>query len=185
VVLAQEAGGLPLGVQGVHGDDHARQVQALEAGCQFGDLVRLRAHLSLRQCATLAHVEGRQEVHLAAVQADGPADRLAVRGGLRAQAGHGRLAGLRGGAALLPLVADRLRQVIGRSLGHGSEVAVHSVVQYARIDPGEDAAERALAGRPYLPRFTGRGARPGRPGSPGSIRTPSPRSRTVSRARPR
>jgi hypothetical protein len=138
--LADQAGGLPLGVQGVRGDHHAGQVQALDARGQLGDLVRL------------AHVESRQQVDLAAVRADGTADGLAVRGRLLQQACHGGLAGLRCGAALLPLVPGRLRQRIRGGRLHGGEVAVHRVVQGRLADPGEDPAEGALARRAYLPR---------------------------------
>ena len=151
LILAQEAGGFPLGMQSVQGEDHAGQVQALDARAELGDLIGLRGHFPLGQRAALAHVEGRQQVHLAAIRADGSAGRLAVRGCLRQQAGHRRPAGLRGGAALLPLVPGRLRQRIQRGLRQGRQVPVHHVVEGHRVHPGEDAAERALAGRPYLP----------------------------------
>ncbi len=149
--LADEAGGLPLGVQGIQRDDHAGQVQALQARGQLGDLVRLRAHLPLGEGAALADVEGGQQVHPAAVRPGGAADGLAVRGGLRQQAGHGRPAGLRSGAALLPLMPGRLRQPVRGGPRHGGEVAVHRVVHRRLIRLDEDAAERSLARRPDHP----------------------------------
>jgi hypothetical protein len=90
-------------------------------------------------------------VNPGAVWPGGAADRLAVRGGLGQQPGNGGLAVPRGGAALFPLAAGRLRQLILASLGHGGEVAVHRVVHGRVVRLGEDTAEGALARRPDQP----------------------------------
>ncbi|MGH3256427.1 MAG: hypothetical protein ACRDOU_13720 [Streptosporangiaceae bacterium] len=74
-------------------------------------------------------MEGRQQVHLAAIAADSSAGRLAIRGYLRQQAGHRRLAGGCGGAALLPLVPGRLRQRIRLGLRQSRQVPVHRIVE--------------------------------------------------------
>jgi len=150
--LGDQAGGVPLGLQGVHGDDPAGQAQSLDGRGELRNLVRLRADFPLGHRAALAHVEGRQQVDAAAVRAGRAADGLAVHGGLRQQAGDGGLPRLRGGASLLPLVPGRLRQRIRGSLRDDGEVAVHRVVEGPGVDPGEDAAEGALGGRPHLPR---------------------------------
>ena len=149
VLVADEPGGLPLGVQGVQGDDRAGQVQALDGGGKFGDLVGLGVYFPLGQGAGSGHVEDGQQVHLAAVRADRAADGLAVRGRLLQQARHSGLPGP--GAALLALVPGHLRQGSGRAWGQRGEVAVQRLVQSPRVRLGEDAAERALARRPDQP----------------------------------
>jgi hypothetical protein len=81
-------------------------------------------------------VEDRQQVHLAAVGADGAAHGLAVRGRLGQQPGRGR-PGFRG-APLLPLMRGDLRQRAGGHAVQGVQVAVHGCVERLRVDPGED-----------------------------------------------
>jgi hypothetical protein len=124
VLLRDEGGGVPLGMECVQGDDHARQVESLEGGPQLGDLIRLGPDLPLRDGAALSHVEGRQQVGPGAVRADDTAHRLAVRGGLRQQPGNGRPACLARRPALLPLAPGGLRQPARADLGHGVQVAV-------------------------------------------------------------
>ena len=65
---------------------------------------------------------------LAAVGADRAAGGLAVGGGLRQQAGHGGLAGRRGGPALLPF-APRCPRAALRRRRHGLQVVVKRLVE--------------------------------------------------------
>jgi hypothetical protein len=60
-------------------------------------------------------------------------------GRLLQRVGHGRLAGLRRGTALLPLAPGRL-QLIRDGRLHGGQVAVYLVGQRRPPDPGEDPA---------------------------------------------
>jgi hypothetical protein len=93
-------------------------------------------------------VEGGQQVDLAAVGADGAAGGLAVRGGVRQQAGHCGLACGRGGAALLALVPGDFGQFLRRGGRHGLQEAVKHLVERVRVDLGEDPPEGPRAGRP-------------------------------------
>jgi hypothetical protein len=98
-----------------------------------------------------AHVEDRQQVHLAAIGADGAADGLAVRGSLLQQARQSGAGGGPGGAALLPLVPGHGRKGIRRAGRHRGKVAVQRRVEGPGVDAGEDPRERAGARRPDPP----------------------------------
>ena len=129
---------------------HGRARSAWIRSCGLGRTTSaINVHLAAQSGEV--DVEDRQQVNLAAVRPGPAADRLAVRGRPLQQAGNGGSPGLRGGAALLPLVPGRLRQVTGRGRWHGGKVAVHRVVEGRRADPGEDATERALARRRTCP----------------------------------
>ena len=112
LVLDQVAGGFRLRVQRVQGHDGPGEVQVRDGRGQLGDLVGLGIDLPLGAHAPGAHVEDRQQVHLAAIGADGAADGLAVRGSLLQQARQSGAGGGPGGAALLPLVPGHGRKGI-------------------------------------------------------------------------
>ncbi len=150
-VLGDHAGGLPLAVQGIGRDHHALKVQFFQHGTEFRDLVRLRVHFPLGHGAALGDVERGQEVHLAAVRADGAAGSLAVGRGLRQQPGNDRPPRRCGGAALLPLVPGHLRQLIRGGGGHALQVAVKRLVERVRVDPAQDAPEGPGGRRPGSP----------------------------------
>ena len=147
-VLADLPGGFPLPVQRVGRDDHAVKVQSFQHRDESGDLVRLRVYFPLGHGAALGDVEGGQQVDLAAVGADGAAGGLAVRGGVRQQAGHCGLACGRGGAALLPLVPGDFGQFLRPGGRHGLQEAVKRLVERVRVDLREDPPEGPRAGRP-------------------------------------
>ena len=92
-------------------------------------------------------MEGGHEVDAAAVGADGPADGLAVARGLREQARNAGLLRFRGGAALLPLPPDDLRQLFRRFLLHRVQEAAQGAVEVGSADLAEDPAECPLARR--------------------------------------
>ena len=89
LVFGDAAGGLGLGVQGIQGQDRAGQVQSGGDVLQLGDLIGFRIDLALGAGASGSDVEDGQQVHLAAVGADGAAHGLAVRGHLGQQPGRG------------------------------------------------------------------------------------------------
>ena len=154
LVFGDAAGGLGLGVQGIQGQDRAGQVQSGGDVLQLGDLIGFRIDLALGAGASGSDVEDGQQVHLAAVGADGAAHGLAVRGHLGQQPGRGR-PGLRG-AALFPLAHRDLRQRPGGNAAQGVQVAVHGGVERLRVDLGEHPGERPCARgldppRPWIP----------------------------------
>jgi hypothetical protein len=110
--------------------------------------VVLGIDLPLGAHAPGAHVEDRQQVHLAAIGADGAADGLAVRGSLLQQARQSGAGGGPGGAALLPLVPGDFGQFLRPGGRHGLQEAVKRLVERVRVDLREDPPEGPRAGRP-------------------------------------
>ncbi|HEV3287904.1 MAG TPA: hypothetical protein VG123_02810 [Streptosporangiaceae bacterium] len=122
------------------------------AGASSGDLVGLGVYFPLGAHAPGGHVEHRQQVHLAAVGADGAADGLAVHSGLFGQPWQSGAGGGPGGPALLPLVPGHGRQGARRAGGQRGQVAVQRRVERLRVDALEDPREGADTGRPDPPR---------------------------------
>ncbi|PKY10551.1 hypothetical protein B1757_00245 [Acidithiobacillus marinus] len=80
LVFDEEAGGLPLGMQGIGGDDLARDVDVLEQVAQFWNFVGFPGDFFLRDGGPLSMQERAEQMHLSAVCACGPFEDFAIDG---------------------------------------------------------------------------------------------------------